>query len=181
MDFMINSLLYSPLWKIVVVLLSDSNTPSRCPLSLSPVYFLQDSLFKRDVDWTCTWLPCHWFPLKLIFPAIMGVQNKSAWNCLKLGKWFASDLANPDVSAQFLFLNTAHLLAQMKYFISPLLHEMSVVSWNTCLNSAFNVNRRPPPGHGLFWNRSGESLLSRFRKTDPARPGPGGGMGGRRW
>lgn len=83
---------------------------------------------------------------------------QSAWNCLKLGKWFACDLANPDISAQFIFLNTAHLLAQMKYFISPQLHEMSVVSWNTCLNSAFNVNRRPPPVRGLFWNRSGESL-----------------------
>lgn len=97
---------------------------------------------------------------------------------------FAYDLVCPDATAQF-----QATLHKIFFRSNEILHkptvawEDCVVSWNTCLNRAFNVNWHPPPlpVHGLFWNRSGESLLSRFRKTDPARLGPGGGMGSLRW
>lgn len=64
------------------------------------------------------------------------------------------------------------------------------VSWNTCLNGAFNVHPNSPnPGHGLFLKPEWWlTPLSVKKKTDPAcrRRGPSGGWeaGGdehRRW
>lgn len=55
-------------------------------LNLSAVSFSQGSLVKRDTDWTFTWLPCHCFPLKWIFTAIMHFQNQTRPVCMKLLK-----------------------------------------------------------------------------------------------